>query len=183
MTALTQQERSARSASKRAAVGEVELHHRVRPGIRAMLAELMAWHGIEEQAEAIQLLALNADSVQLLPPAADVELLRHRAQRGLVAKLESLAGGDPQIIGLVVESLIVTAHAAGPEGYCIMILISRHEIMISPEGGAPLGRVRSDAKRRRITHHPIATYRARNGGTSSAGAMGQGTRKRNEQPE
>lgn len=37
-----------------------------------MLADLMAWH---EQAEAIQLLALNADSVQLLPPAAGVELL------------------------------------------------------------------------------------------------------------
>lgn len=172
-----------KTAAKRAAVGEVELRRRVRPGIRAMLADLMAWHDIEEQAEAIQLLALNADSVQLLPPAADVELLRNRARRSLIAKLESLAGGDPQLIGLAVESLIVTAHAAGPDGYCIMILIPHHEITISPEGGAPLGRVRSDARRRRITHHPIATYRARNGGTSSAGAMGQGTRKRNEQPE
>ena len=119
-----------------------------------MLAGLMAWHDIEEQAEAIQLLALNADSVKLLPPAADVELLRHRARRSLIAKLGSLAGGDPQLIGLAVESLIVTAHAAGPDGSCIMILIPRYEITISPEGGAPLGRVRSDARRRRITHHP-----------------------------
>lgn len=60
MTALTQQERTARTAAKRAAVGEIELRHRVRPGIRAKLADLMAWHGIEEQAEAIQLLIINA---------------------------------------------------------------------------------------------------------------------------
>lgn len=133
MTALTQQERNARTAAKRAAVGEIELRHRVRPGIRAMLADLMAWHGITEQAEAIQLLALNADSVQLLPPAAGVEPLRHRARPGLIAKLEALAGGDPQSIGLVVESLIATAHAAGPDGSCIMILIPRHEITISPK--------------------------------------------------
>jgi hypothetical protein len=147
-----------------------------------MLADLMAWHDIEEQAEAIQLLALNADSVQLLPPAAGVELLRHRARRGLIAKLESLAGRDPQIIGLVVESLIVTAHAAGPEGS----YIDTHSVPRNndfPEGGAPLGRVRSNARRRHITHHPIATCCARNGGTSYAGAMGKGTRKRNEQPE
>jgi hypothetical protein len=131
MTALTQQERNARTAAKRVAVGEIELRHRVRPGIRAMLADLMAWHGIEEQAEAIQLLALNADSVQLLPPAAGVEPLRHRARPGLLAKLELLAGGDPQLIGLVVESLIAAAHAAGPEGSAPMLSIPRHEIRIS----------------------------------------------------
>lgn len=133
MTAKTNAERSAKTAAKRKAVGEEELRHRVRPGIRAMLADLMAWHDIEEQVEAIQLLALNADSVQLLPPAAGVELLRHRARPGLIAKLESLTGGDKQLIGLVVESLIVTAHAAGPEGSYIMILIPRHEITISPK--------------------------------------------------
>lgn len=60
MTALSQKERSARAAAKRAALGETELRHRVRPGIRAMLDDLMTWHGIEEQAEAIQLLILNA---------------------------------------------------------------------------------------------------------------------------
>ncbi len=131
MTAMTQPERSAKTAAKRAQLGEIELRHRVRLGIRAMLADLMAWHGITEQAEAIQLLALNADSVQLLPPAAGVEPLRHRARPGLIAKLEALAGGDPQSIGLVVESLIAAAHAAGSEGSAPMLAIPRHEIRIS----------------------------------------------------
>lgn len=60
MTAASQKERSAKTAAKRSATGEVELRHRVRPGIRDKLAELMRWHGIEEQAEAIQLLIMNA---------------------------------------------------------------------------------------------------------------------------
>lgn len=60
MTAASQKERDAKTAAKRAAAGEVELRHRVRPGIRAMLADLMAWRGIKEQAEAIQLLIMNA---------------------------------------------------------------------------------------------------------------------------
>lgn len=131
MTAMTQPERSAKTAAKRKAVGEIELRLRVRLGVIPMLHELMAWHGITEQAEAIQLLALNVDSVQLLPPAASVELLRQRARPGLIAKLESLAGGDPQSIGLVVESLIAAAHAAGPEGSAPMLAIPRHEIRIS----------------------------------------------------
>jgi len=131
MTAMTQPERSAKTAAKRARLGEVELRHRVRLGIRAMLTDLMAWHGIEEQAEAIQLLALNADSVQLLPPAAGVEMLQHRARPGLIAKLEALADGDPQSVGLVVELLIAAAHAAGPEGSSPMLAIPRHEIRIS----------------------------------------------------
>lgn len=131
MTAKTNAERSAKTAAKRKAVGEIELRLRVRLGVIPMLHELMAWHGITEQAEAIQLLALNANSVQLLPPAAGVELLRHRARPGLIAKLESLAGGDPQLIGLVIESLIAAAHAAGPDGSAPMLAIPRHKISIS----------------------------------------------------
>lgn len=60
MSAMDQKERSAKTAAKRAALGEVELRHRVRPGIRAMLADLMQWHEIEEISEAIQLLIMNA---------------------------------------------------------------------------------------------------------------------------
>lgn len=60
MTAKNQAERSAKAAAKRTTVGEVELRNRVRPGIRAMLTDLMDWHGIAEQAEAIQLLIMNA---------------------------------------------------------------------------------------------------------------------------
>lgn len=57
---VPQQQRSAKTAAKREALDERELRHRVRPGVRAKLAELMAWHDITEQSEAIQLLILNA---------------------------------------------------------------------------------------------------------------------------
>lgn len=127
MTAASQKERSAKTAAKRSAAGEVELRHRVRSGIRDKLAELMRWHGIEEQAEAIQLLALNAESVQLLPPETGAEPLRHRARPGLIAKLTELAGGDDNAIGLAVESLITAAHAAGLAGSAPMLAIPRHE--------------------------------------------------------
>ena len=131
MTAMTQPERSAKTAAKRAQLGEIELRHRVRLGIRPMRAALVTSPGIREQAEAIHLPAFTADSLQLLPPAAGVEPLRHRARPGLIAKLEALAGGDPQSIGLVVESLIAAAHAAGSEGSAPMLAIPRHEIRIS----------------------------------------------------
>lgn len=58
--AKTQQERDQATAEKRKRLGEEELRHRVRPGTKQQLADLMEWHGIEEQAEAIQLLIMNA---------------------------------------------------------------------------------------------------------------------------
>ncbi|WMR34741.1 hypothetical protein [Metapseudomonas otitidis] len=57
--AMTSQQRSAKAAEKRRQRGEEELRHRVRPGIKAKLADLMAWHGIEEISEAVQLMTLN----------------------------------------------------------------------------------------------------------------------------
>lgn len=128
--AMTQKERSAKSAAKRAAAGEVELRHRVRPGIKAMLADLMEWHGIEEQSEAVQLLALNAHRFELLPPAPGVEPLRHYARPGLMLKLSALAG-DSANIAVVVESLIVAAHAAGQEGSAHLLAVPRHKFEIS----------------------------------------------------
>lgn len=77
MTTLTQKDRDARTAAKRAAAGEVELRHRVRPGIRDKLAELMRWHGIEEQAEAIQLLILNAHAAGPGGSAPMLTIQRH----------------------------------------------------------------------------------------------------------
>ncbi|MDD2056570.1 hypothetical protein N5D52_14905 [Pseudomonas sp. GD03860] len=53
--AASQQDRSAKAASKRKAVGEEELRMRARQGTRNVLAELMEWHGIEEQGEAMTL--------------------------------------------------------------------------------------------------------------------------------
>lgn len=58
--AKTQQERDQALALRRQKAAETELRHRVRPGITAMLAELMQWHGLDEKSEAIQLLIINA---------------------------------------------------------------------------------------------------------------------------
>jgi hypothetical protein len=77
MTALSQKERSARAAAKREAAGEVELRHRVRPGIRAKLDDLMRWHGIKEQAEAIQLLIMNAHAAGPAGSAPMLAVPRH----------------------------------------------------------------------------------------------------------
>ncbi|WP_236213971.1 hypothetical protein [Metapseudomonas otitidis] len=57
--AMTSQQRSAKAAERRRQRGEEELRDRVRPGIKAKLADLMAWHGIEEISEAVQLMTLN----------------------------------------------------------------------------------------------------------------------------
>lgn len=70
--AMTQKERSAKSAAKRAAAGERELRIRTRPGPLAKLSDLMAWHGIEEISEAVQLLILNAHA---LGPEGSAHLL------------------------------------------------------------------------------------------------------------
>lgn len=101
MTAMSQKERDAKTAAKRAAAGEVELRHRVRPGILAMLDELMDWHEIEEKAEAIQLLIMNAHaagrdgSAQMLAiprhdftPSENVEQQFYQAGAAEAAKLD-----------------------------------------------------------------------------------------------
>jgi hypothetical protein len=72
MTAMTQKERSAKTAAKRAAAGERELRIRSRPGPIAKLSDLMVWHGIEEISEAMQLLILNAHA---LGPEGSAHLL------------------------------------------------------------------------------------------------------------
>lgn len=128
--ALTQKDRDAKTAAKRASAGEVELRRRVRSGIRAKLADLMRWHGIKEISEAVQLMALNADHVVLLPPATGIEPLRHYARPGLMLKLSALAG-DSANIALVVESLIVAAHSLGPEGSAHLLAVPRHEIKLT----------------------------------------------------
>ena len=77
MTAMSQKERSARSAAKRDALGEIELRHRVRQGIRDKLDEIMRWHGIDEQAEAIQLLIMNAHAAGPTGSAPMLAIPRH----------------------------------------------------------------------------------------------------------
>lgn len=75
--AKSQQERSAATAAKRQRLQEVELRHRVRPGTRAMLDNLMRWHGIEEISEAVQLLIMNAHDLGPEGSAALLAVPRH----------------------------------------------------------------------------------------------------------
>jgi len=53
--AATQKDRSAKTAAKRKDLGEEELRMYARQGTRNVLAELMEWHGISEQGEAMTL--------------------------------------------------------------------------------------------------------------------------------
>ena len=71
--AKTVQERSAKTARKRAALAEEELRLRVRPGTRQALADLMEWSGITEQGEAMTLMihhlhAMGSKAIFLLDP-------------------------------------------------------------------------------------------------------------------
>ena len=54
--AAAQKDRSAKTAAKRKTRGEEELRLHTLAGTRQVLAELMAWSGIEEQGEAITLM-------------------------------------------------------------------------------------------------------------------------------
>lgn len=53
--AAAQKERSAKTAAKRKSRGEEELRMHALAGTRQVLADLMAWNGIEEQGEAMTL--------------------------------------------------------------------------------------------------------------------------------
>ncbi|BBP51204.1 hypothetical protein PHLH3_08300 [Pseudomonas sp. St386] len=54
--AAAQKDRSAKTAAKRKSRGEEELRMHAMVGTRQALADLMAWHGIEEQGEAMTLM-------------------------------------------------------------------------------------------------------------------------------
>lgn len=49
----------------------------MRPGIHAKLADLMAWNGITEQSEAVQLLILNAHAMGPEASASALAVPRH----------------------------------------------------------------------------------------------------------
>ncbi len=71
--AKTTQERSKKSADKVAKAGEEELRHSVRPGTRAMLNDLMAWHDHAVISEAIQAMIIN---LHALGPEGSAHALR-----------------------------------------------------------------------------------------------------------
>ena len=79
--AKPQKERDAATAQRRKAAGEEELRHRVRPGILAILTELMEWGEHTERTECLQTLLLNVHargrdqaSALLQPPRHEIQL-------------------------------------------------------------------------------------------------------------
>ena len=75
--AKTDQERSAKRNAKRAAQGVEELRLLTMAGTRAALADLMAWHGIEQQAEAMTLLIHNLHALGPAGSAPHLTVPRH----------------------------------------------------------------------------------------------------------
>ena len=141
---LHQQERSAKTALKRKAAGEVEVRFKVAPGTRALLTELMEWSGIEEQAEAITLAihhlhgkgrhgALHTLEYQVSIGETDrPEEIRMRARPGTMqamAELMEWAGISGR--GEFVEALIKRLHALGGVESIPLLSPPRHEILLT----------------------------------------------------
>lgn len=78
--AKTTQQRSEKSAAKAEAAGEEELRHKVRPGTRALLADLMRWHGITVISEAIQLMIINLHALGPEGSAQALKVPRHEIE-------------------------------------------------------------------------------------------------------
>ena len=87
--AAQQKERSAKAAAKPKARREEELPMHAMAGTRQALAELMAWHGIEEQGEAMTLMihhlhALGPQkSAPLLAPSRQEYVIPENVSRKL----------------------------------------------------------------------------------------------------
>lgn len=141
---MTQQERSAKSAEKRKSLNDVELRLSVVAGTRALLAELMEWSGIEEQAEAITLAihhlhgkgrhgALQTLEYQVSIGDTDrPEEIRMRARPGTMqamAELMEWAGISDR--GEFVEALIKRLHALGGVESIPLLSPPRHKYEIS----------------------------------------------------
>ena len=75
--AQTQKDRDDATTKRRNAAGEVELRHRVRPGILAILAELMEWGEYTERTECLQTLLLNVHALGRDQAAALLQPPRH----------------------------------------------------------------------------------------------------------
>ncbi len=75
--AMTQKDRSEKTAAKRKAAGEKELRLRVRPGTNQALAELMEWAGIEEQGEAMTLMIHHLHALGPAGALRFLEVPRH----------------------------------------------------------------------------------------------------------
>ncbi len=76
----TQKDRDQAVAKRRKDAGEVELRHRVRPGILTILAELMDWGEHTERTEYLQTLLINVHALGRDHAAALLQPPRHEIQ-------------------------------------------------------------------------------------------------------
>ncbi|WEW97728.1 hypothetical protein P3T65_26450 [Pseudomonas nitroreducens] len=143
MTAKSQQERSKAAADKRERLGEVELRHNVPRYTRDMLRRLMRWHGVTEQAEAMQLLILSAHALgqqgsaplfaeRLGDEASTPEVLRHRLRPGPLEHFRELMRWHGiETDADAAERLVRNAFGLGRDGSAALLTPPRHEISIS----------------------------------------------------
>lgn len=158
--AKSQKERSKASAEKRQRLDETELRHQVRHGTRAMLENLMLWHGVLEISEAVQLLILNTHALgeeasakfftdrSAVRYACD-ELLRHRLRPGPRQDfVELMRWHDIEEQAEAIELLIMHVHDLGPEGSAPLLAIPRHDFTPSDYVARQLDRLgRQEAAR------------------------------------
>ena len=143
---LHQQERSARTTLKRKAAGEVGVRFKVGAGTRALLADLMEWSGIEEQAEALTLAIhhLHAkgrhSALQTLEYQVSIgetdrpEEIRMGARPGTMqAMAELMEWAGISDLGEFVEALIKRLHALGRVESIPLLSPPRHEIKLTED--------------------------------------------------
>lgn len=130
MTAMDTRQRSAKTAAKRKAAGEESLSHQVSQTAKDALLQLMRWHGITEQADALQRLVMNAgDELPSVFPAAGPKVkIRHHLRAKPLAKLKALAGTGA--MSSAIERLILGAHALGQAGSALALESERHKIRL-----------------------------------------------------
>lgn len=78
--AANNQQRSAKRNASRAARGVEELRLLTMAGTRAALADLMAWHGIEQPGEAMTLLIHNQHALGPEGSASALTVPRHKVE-------------------------------------------------------------------------------------------------------
>ncbi|MBL1311231.1 MULTISPECIES: hypothetical protein [unclassified Pseudomonas] len=134
--AAEQKERTAKLAERRQELGEQELRHTVQPGIRKMLNEMMAWYGVEEVSEAVQLLVMNAKP-QEIPPApprqpGKSETIRHYFRQGMRDRLAELASGLGETKDAkAIERVIAHAYSLSVDQCAAYFSIPRHALDVS----------------------------------------------------
>lgn len=164
--ALSQKDRSANTAKKRAAAQEEELRLRVRPGTRQALAELMEWAGIEEQGEALTLMIHHIQDVgrdgvirflcsrpvleyhENVAPITGGEMIRFRTRQGTrnaLALLVEWSGAKDECAAM--RLAIKALHECGPVQCMPFLKAPPGEKYVMPERFAR----RLDAEAKRMT--------------------------------